>query len=201
MPWVKEKRGNGDRMFPVTKLSMEFSQILYSLQYKIVSENLNFRKLCTWWIRRFLTEDHKKIEIGKFFDLSDSLCRGKGWLTFFSADEHSQESIKSCHTTSQNQTNTATAQDHGSVFWDRQDVLHVDFIPQGGTIINSEAYCAILTKLRRVVQNKRHSLLSKGILLVQDNASPSYSCLDSEFGWLFQMGCFGPSTAKPRPCS
>ncbi|GFW35448.1 mariner Mos1 transposase [Trichonephila clavipes] len=57
------------------------------------------------------------------------------------------------------------------VFWDRRGVLLLDFLPQGATI-NSGAYCANLRKLRRALQNKQYGTLSKGVLLLHDNARP-----------------------------
>ena len=46
-----------------------------------------------------------------------------------------------------------------TVFWDRHEVLLVEFIQQG-TTISAAAYCATLTKLRRVIRNKRYGLLT-----------------------------------------
>ena len=58
-----------------------------------------------------------------------------------------------------------------TIFWDRQGVLLVEFLPQGITI-NSAVYCEMLKKLRRAIQNKRRGMLSATILLLQDNAQP-----------------------------
>jgi len=41
-----------------------------------------------------------------------------------------------------------------TIFWDRQGVLLVEFLPQG-TTINSSVYCEILKKLRCAIQNKK----------------------------------------------
>ena len=46
-----------------------------------------------------------------------------------------------------------------TVFWDRQGVLLVEFLPQG-TTINSAVYCETLKKLRHAVQNKRRGMMS-----------------------------------------
>ncbi|GFT94440.1 uncharacterized protein TNCV_1566191 [Trichonephila clavipes] len=58
---------------------------------------------------------------------------------------------------------------------------------QQGTTINAAAYCATLTKLRRAIQNKRRGLLTSGVLLLHDNASP-HSAINTQnlirsFGW------------------
>jgi len=41
-----------------------------------------------------------------------------------------------------------------------------------GTTIMSEVYCETLNKLRRSIQNKRRAMLSKGVVLLHDNARP-----------------------------
>jgi len=56
-----------------------------------------------------------------------------------------------------------------TVFWDRQGVLLVEFLPQD-TTINSAVYCEMLKKLRRAIQNKRCDMLSATILWLHDNA-------------------------------
>ena len=58
-----------------------------------------------------------------------------------------------------------------TVFWDRQSVLMVEFLPQG-TTINSAVYYETLKKLGRTIQNKRRGMLSATILLLHDNALP-----------------------------
>jgi len=50
-----------------------------------------------------------------------------------------------------------------TVFWDRQGVLLVEFLPQG-TTINSAVYCETMKKLRHAIQNKRRGMLSAIIL-------------------------------------
>jgi hypothetical protein len=38
-----------------------------------------------------------------------------------------------------------------TIFWDRKDILPVEFMPQG-TTINAESYCATLRRLRYAIQ-------------------------------------------------
>ena len=56
-----------------------------------------------------------------------------------------------------------------TIFWNRQGVLLVEFLPQG-TTINSAVYCETLKKMRCAIQNKRRRMLSATILLLHDNA-------------------------------
>jgi len=46
-----------------------------------------------------------------------------------------------------------------TVFWDRQGVLLVEFLPQG-TKMNSAVYCETLKKLGHAIQNKRRGMLT-----------------------------------------
>ena len=58
-----------------------------------------------------------------------------------------------------------------TVFWDRQGVLLVDFMPRN-TTISADAFCATLRRLLKAIQNRRRSKLSRGIVLIHDNARP-----------------------------
>ena len=71
--------------------------------------------------------------------------------------------------------------------WDRQGVLLVDFMP-GNTTINADAYCATLRRLRKAIQKRRRGKLSRGIVLIHDNARPhtarqTQTLLHEEFHW------------------
>jgi len=58
-----------------------------------------------------------------------------------------------------------------TVFWNRKGILLTEFMAPG-TTITSEVYCETLHKLRRSTQNKRRGMLSKGVVLLHDNARP-----------------------------
>jgi hypothetical protein len=55
-----------------------------------------------------------------------------------------------------------------TTFWDRKGVLMMEFMQQGTTIL-SEGYCETLKKLSRAIQNKRHGMLTYGVVLLHDN--------------------------------
>jgi histone-lysine N-methyltransferase SETMAR len=57
-----------------------------------------------------------------------------------------------------------------TAFWDRKGVLMVEFMQQGTTIM-SEVYC-MLKKKHRAIQNKRHGMLTSGVVLLHENAHP-----------------------------
>ena len=58
-----------------------------------------------------------------------------------------------------------------TVFWDRKGILLTEFMAPGTTIM-SEVDCETLTKLWRLIQNKRHGMLTKGVVLLHDNVRP-----------------------------
>jgi histone-lysine N-methyltransferase SETMAR len=61
----------------------------------------------------------------------------------------------------------------------------VEFLPQGSTI-NADAYCDT-KKLRHAMQNKRRCMLSRGVVMLYDNARPHTAAamrdLIATFGW------------------
>lgn len=58
-----------------------------------------------------------------------------------------------------------------SVFWDKQGIIHADFLPHGFTI-NSEYYCCVLRDVHKSLRKKCPGLITKGVLFLQDNAWP-----------------------------
>ncbi|KAJ4427620.1 hypothetical protein ANN_25268 [Periplaneta americana] len=86
-----------------------------------------------------------------------------------------------------------------TVFWDRKGVLSLDFMPKG-TTINANRYCETLRKLRRAIQNKRRGMLSRGAVLLHDNARPHTAAstreLLDQFCWeIFDHPPYSPDLA------
>jgi hypothetical protein len=53
---------------------------------------------------------------------------------------------------------------YGTVFWDAQGVLLVDFLPRGETI-NAAHYCGTLNELREAVHQKRPGRMQNGVIM------------------------------------
>jgi len=73
-----------------------------------------------------------------------------------------------------------------TVFWDRKRILLIDFLERGLTI-NADANCETVRKLRRAIQNKRHGMLSSGIVLLHDNVRPHTAARTAQ---LLQQFCW-----------
>ena len=56
-----------------------------------------------------------------------------------------------------------------SIFWDARGVLLTKFINKGETI-NADYHAQLLVELREAIKQKRRGMISRGILLLQDNA-------------------------------
>ncbi|KAJ4426673.1 hypothetical protein ANN_26471 [Periplaneta americana] len=97
------------------------------------------------------------------------------------------------------QTDSLNTKVMATVFWDRKGVLLLDFMPKG-TTINANRYCETLRKLRRAIQNKRRGMLSRGVVLLHDNARPHTAAstreLLDQFGWeIFDHPPYSPELA------
>ncbi|CAI5770974.1 Hypothetical predicted protein [Podarcis lilfordi] len=56
------------------------------------------------------------------------------------------------------------------VFWDQCGVVLMDFLAKGTTITETY-YASLLQKLRKAIKIEKHGILTKGVCLLQDNAS------------------------------
>jgi histone-lysine N-methyltransferase SETMAR len=86
-----------------------------------------------------------------------------------------------------------------TVFWDCKGILLVD-VTEHGTTVNAAAYCETLKKLKDAIRRKRPGLLSKGVLLLHDNARPHSAKATQEllqqFQWtILQHPAYSPDLA------
>jgi len=56
-------------------------------------------------------------------------------------------------------------------FFYKNGPLLLEWLETGGTV-NANRFCDTLRKLKTAVKNRRRGLLSKGVILLQDNARP-----------------------------
>ncbi|GFU54688.1 histone-lysine N-methyltransferase SETMAR [Trichonephila clavipes] len=197
---VDEKIRKG-RLFTISTLALEFPNVGRTTLHKVVSEKLQFCKLCARWVPRLLTEEHKLKRIACALDFLDRYHKegdqflerivtgDETWVSHITP-ESKRQSMEWRHTNSpvrvKAKRTISTRKVMATVFWDRHGVLLVEFNQQG-TTINAAAYCATLTKLRRAIQNKRRGFLTSGVLLLHDNARP-HSAINTQnlirsFGW------------------
>lgn len=176
-----------DRRVKLSELSKQFPEISRSLLYEIVTDHLNYRKICSRWVPKMLTDQHKTNRMGSALSFLtryeqqgdaflDQIVTGdETWVCHFTP-ETKRKSMEWHHPQSPTRPRKfkqsfSMKKVMASVFWDRKGLLLVDFMPQK-TTINADAYCETLQRLRRAIQNKRRGMLTRGIVLLHDNARP-----------------------------
>ncbi|GFX75153.1 histone-lysine N-methyltransferase SETMAR [Trichonephila clavipes] len=164
-------RENG--RFTISTLSLEFPDVSRSVVQKIMTEDLNFKKLCSRWVPKLLTAEHTEKRFAISLDflihyeeeggdmLSRTVTGEETWVSHITL-ESKQQSMEWRHTSSTFKVKVKQTLSKrkimATVLWNRCSVLLVDFMPQR-TTINSGAYYSTLRNLRRTLQNKRHDML------------------------------------------
>ena len=104
------------------------------------------------------------------------------WVHYYQP-ESKQASMQWKHLESPTPTKFKVVQSAGkvmaTVFWDVHGVLLVEFQEHGRTV-NVASYCAILQRLKQAILRKRRGLITKGVLLLHDNARPHTARLTQE---------------------
>ncbi|KFM72676.1 Histone-lysine N-methyltransferase SETMAR, partial [Stegodyphus mimosarum] len=183
---VRDEAIHENRRFTIKTLSEAFPPISRTVLFEIVSDRLNYRKLCSRLVPKMLTDVHKTKRLGSALTfltryseygenfLNQIVTGGETWVCHFTP-ESKQQSMEWRHTHSPKKQKFKVTMSSQkimcTVFWDRKGVLLTEFLPRGETI-NAARYCETLTKLRCAIQNERRGMLSKGIVLLHDNARP-----------------------------
>jgi [histone H3]-lysine36 N-dimethyltransferase SETMAR len=66
-----------------------------------------------------------------------------------------------------------------TMFWDMKGLLLVEYQEHGRTV-TAASYCSLLERLKAAIKNKRPGLLTRGVLLLHDNARPHTARLTLE---------------------
>ena len=94
--------------------------------------------------------------------------------------ETKQQSIEWWHSVSPRPKKFRVQKSAGKVlasifFWDQDGILLIDYLPKGQTI-NADYYLSLLVQLKDILKEKRRGKLTKGVLLLHDNA-PAHRAL------------------------
>jgi histone-lysine N-methyltransferase SETMAR len=152
----------------------------------IIHNILDMRKLSAKWVPKCLTSEQKQARVqtstavlAHFSDTPDFLARlvteDETWLHIY--DPETKEQSKEWRHSGSPRPKKFRAQKSAkkvmaSVFWDKDGILLVDYLPQGCSI-TGEYYANLLDQLHEAIKRKRRGKLTKGIFFLQDNA-PSH---------------------------
>jgi histone-lysine N-methyltransferase SETMAR len=153
--------------------------------YRIVHDTVGCQKVSARWVPKELTEHHKAQRMG--VSLNNLLCYKEhpAFLdSFVAGDEtwvhHITPETKrkstmwkhpSSPTAKKFKVTTSVCKVMATVFWDMNGILLVDFIHKNETI-NADCYIQTLQKLRQAIRPKYVGMLTRGVKLFLDNATP-----------------------------
>ena len=156
--------------------------------YNIIHDELHMNKVSARWIPRLLTPLQKQNRAECSQQLLD-MCNtdednffsrlvtvDESWIHHFDP-ETKQATMQWKHAKSPPPKKARVQPSAGkvmmTVFWDEGGVLLTDYLERGQTI-TGEYYSNLLIKLRSEIKLKRRGMLTKGVLLLHDNA-PAHS--------------------------
>jgi histone-lysine N-methyltransferase SETMAR len=199
--------------FTISELSEEFPQTSRTTFYRTVMDRFGYHKFCAWWEPKQLTDFHKiqRMEsaltfLQRYWEEGDKfldriVTDDETWVQFMNA-ETKEQSQQWMHTHSANkskkfQCTLSNKKMMATVFWDRKGILLTEFMATG-TTITSEVYSEMLNKLRRLIQNKRHGMLTKDIVLLSDNVQPQTTTCTNALIKLFSWEIFDHPPYSPN---
>ncbi|KAJ4445317.1 hypothetical protein ANN_07122 [Periplaneta americana] len=204
-----------DRRTSLDKLHIAFPDISRSLLGEIVSQHLGYHKIYAPWVPRQLSDQHKTQRMASALTFLmryhtdgdaflDQIVTGDETWVSYNTPETKRQSRQWHHPSSPKKPRKfkqtlSTQKVMATVFWDRKGDLLLYFMPKG-TTINANRYCETLRKLQRAIQNKRRGMLSRGVVLLHDNArlhtAASTRELLDQFGWeIFDHPPYSPDLA------
>ncbi|KAM7298352.1 putative uncharacterized protein FLJ37770 isoform X1 [Ixodes scapularis] len=163
-----------------------------TIVHRILTEDLQMRKVCAKMVPKVLTSEMKEERLLKCQELHerfetdpeflDRVITGdETWI--FEYDPESKRQSSEWHTTESPRPKKARMSKSRIkamliVFFDRKGVVHSEFVPQGQTV-NKEFYCEVLKRLRNRVRRVRKEICDNWILH-HDNASSHTALIVSE---------------------
>jgi len=150
-------------------------------------EDLDMWKLSTKWVPKCLNADQKcqrcqsSEQHLEFFwrDQNDFLLQlvtmDETWLCHYD-QETKQQPVDWWHSGSPCPQKFQVQKSAGNflalIFWDQDGILLIDCIPKCQTI-NAEYYSSLLVQLKDILKERRHGIVTKGVLFLHDN-SPAH---------------------------
>ncbi|XP_076667941.1 histone-lysine N-methyltransferase SETMAR-like [Andrena cerasifolii] len=172
-----------DRRLKVRELA-DMIGIPKSPVHRILTENLDMRKLCARWVPRLLAVKQKQrredvsVECLAVFHRSQAefsrrfITMDETWVHHYTpeAKEQSKQWTERGESAPKKAKTVPTAgKVMASVFWDARGIILIDYLQRGKTI-NGEYYANLLQRLSEEIKEKRPQLATKKALLHQDNA-------------------------------
>lgn len=152
--------------------------------HEIIHEHLGMSKVSARWVPRMLTpfDKQRRVECCQaFLDLvkgkeEETISRivtcDETWIRQWdpeSKQESMQWKFKGEKPPRKFKVRPSAGKLMATVFWDVEGILMIDYLPKN-TTMNADYYANLLDQLREQIKEKRRGKLSKGVLILQDNA-------------------------------
>ena len=173
----------GNRRIKVHQIAEEVGISVGSVE-TILHEKLGLSKVCARWVPRMLTSVQKADRVEASRELlayyesdPDGFCSrivtgDETWLHHWDP-ESKQESMQWKHVDSppprKFRSQPSAGKIMATIFWDSSGVLLIDYMAHK-TTITGQYYAGLINQLREAIKEKRRGKLSKGVLLLHDNA-------------------------------
>lgn len=152
--------------------------------FKILHDHLGMSKVSARWVPRILTplQKQQRVECSRaFLDLCNEDKDGvlsrivtgdETWVHHYEP-ESKQDSMqwhkKGTAPPKKFKVSQSAGKLMATVFWDSEGILLIDYKAKGVSI-TGEYYASILERLKEAIKEKRRGKLTKGVLLLHDNA-------------------------------
>lgn len=175
-----------DRRTTVDMVAVKLG-VSHGSAHNILHNELGFRKVSARWVPRQLTETHKdnrrtisQRHLQRYENEGDDflvriITGDETWVHHFEP-ESKRQSMTWKHPDSPVPKKFKTRPSAGklmlTVFWDSRGPILEHYTERGSTV-TSDRYCEMLRhSLRPAIRTKRRGLLSRGVILLHDNARP-----------------------------
>ena len=141
------------------------------------------RKLTARWVPKSLSDEQMATRasvcsalLKRFRSKDDFLLRlvtvDETWVHYYELENKAQSRQWVGPGSKKFKTQPSAGKVMATVFWDAKGVIILDFLPKRSTI-TGVYYANLLDQLRTAIREKRWGKLSKGVLLLKDNARVS----------------------------
>lgn len=172
-----------DRRLSIKQIA-DLVGIGYSSVRSILLDDLLMKKLCARWVPHSLSDSQKqkRVEISELLlerftnDRNNFISRivtvDETWIHHYDP-ETKRQSMQWKHVNSPHPKKFCVQKSAGkvmaTVFWDAEGIIMVDYLEKGKTV-SGEYYALLLGQLRDRLKEIRRGKVTKGVLLLQDNA-------------------------------
>lgn len=176
-----------NRRIKVTEIAQQLG-ISSGTVETILHLRLGMTKVSCRWVPKMLTPEMKQTRVTICKELLDwyagdldnfftrIITGDETWIHHWDP-ETKQESMQWKHLDSppprKFRTQPSAGKVMATIFWDTEGVILIDYLPPK-TTVTGQYYAGVLRRLRDAVKEKRRGKLSKGVLILHDNA-PAHS--------------------------